>query len=562
MVNLHSISFRIALVVLLAVTAVSSVGFLAYRDLAQALREQKAGELHNQVETALSVIEGYRARAAKGEMSDADAQAAAKAAIRPVRFGADRNYFFVYDMTGINILLPAKPELEGKNLIDMKDQSGRFIIRDMIATAKAGGGLYVYDWLKPGDQAPSVKLSYAMAVPGWNWMLGTGFHVPDMEATLAESSRRSIAATIAALLVIGLVAGLVTRGIAKPLGGLTGSMDRLSKGDLDAEVAGAERRDEVGVIARSVVQFRDLQRRRLAEEAEAEAVRRQEAARARHDALAGLATEFDGTVKQTAAGIEATAIGFEQAAADMHLMSKDTRDQAEASADAGRTAQENVQAVSSAAEELSASISEIVGQVNHAAELAGGAVRETTRATEVIRGLDAASAEIGKVVSLIEEIAAQTNLLALNATIEAARAGEAGKGFAVVAAEVKQLAGQTSKATDEISRRIDVIQQATREAVSATGSVESSIERVNGISTSIAGTLEQQNAAVSEITRAISGTLAAVGGLAADMDRLMGNAASTDAKSRDVAEAARRMRGDTDLLQSQVDRLTRELRAG
>jgi methyl-accepting chemotaxis protein len=124
------------------------------------------------------------------------------------------------------------------------------------------------------------------------------------------------------------------------------------------------------------------------------------------------------------------------------------------------------------------------------------------------------------------------------------------------------LAGQTSKATEEISRRIGVIQEATREAVSATGSVESSIGRVNTISTAIAGTLAQQSAAVAEIGRAISGTLQAVEGLADDMQRLMGNAASTDGKSMEVAEAARRMRGDTGLILTQVERLTRELRAG
>ena len=339
-------------------------------------------------------------------------------------------------------------------------------------------------------------------------------------------------------------------------------MERLTGGDLEAEVTGAKRRDEVGLIARAVVAFRDLQRRRAAEEAAAENDRRREAEQMRRSTLSGLASEFDGTVKKTAEGIEGTAGGFEKVAADLIAMSTDTRRQAEASAAAGQVAQRNVQAVSSAAEELTASISEIVSQVNHAAELTSGAVRETTHATGVIHGLDSASAEIGKVVALIEEIAGQTNLLALNATIEAARAGEAGRGFAVVASEVKALAGQTSKATEEISRRIGVIQEATREAVAATGSVEASIERVSAISTSIATTLEQQSAAVGEISRAISGTLSAVGGLADDMQRLMGNAASTDGKSAEVAEAARRMRGDTGLLLTQVDRLTRELKAG
>ena len=221
----------------------------------------------------------------------------------------------------------------------------------------------------------------------------------------------------------------------------------------------------------------------------------------------------------------------------------------------------SVQSVSSAAEELSASIGEIVTQVHHAAALTQDAVKETDRAKSVIRGLDEASSEISKVALLIQQIADQTNLLALNATIEAARAGEAGRGFAVVASEVKTLAGQTSQATEQISSRIGVILEATREAVAATGAVEGSIERINTISTAIAGTLEQQNAAVSEITRAINGTLTAVGGLAEDMRHLMENATTTDAKSHMVADAANEMRGNSQTLQSQVDRLMSVLRS-
>ncbi|WP_165498211.1 methyl-accepting chemotaxis protein [Siculibacillus lacustris] len=560
MPNLHSISAKIALIVVLAVASIAGGGALAYRSLSTALYTQKEAELRHEVQTVMTIIDGFRARAAKGEMTDAAAQEAAKAAIRPVRFGEDLNYFFAYDFSGNNIMLPVKPELEGKNLIEMKDTSGRPIVRDMIDIAKRGGGLYTYEWVKPGDKDPSVKLAYADKVDNWNWMVGTGFHISDIEASLARSSRDLMIGTAAVLVLIALVAAVVTRGIAKPLGGLTHSMNRLRDGDLDAEIEGALRRDEIGVIARSVALFRDLQRTRLHEEAEAEQARHLDAERRRREVLAGIAADFDGTVKKTAIGIEATAVGFESVAEGLTAVSHHTRAQAEASAEAGRTARENVQAVSSAAEELSASIAEIVGQVDHAAELTGGAVRETARATEVIRSLDAASAEIGKVVALIQEIADQTNLLALNATIEAARAGDAGRGFAVVAAEVKALAGQTSKATAEISARIGVIQTATREAVAATGTVEQSIERVSVISTSIAGTLDQQNAAVSEISRAIAGTLAAVGGLAAEMEGLKRNAASTDEKSQDVAQSARRMRGDTDLLKAQVDRLMNELK--
>jgi methyl-accepting chemotaxis protein len=559
MSRLSSISAKIAAVVAICILSIVVGGALAYRTLGEALYAQKEAELRHQVQTVKTVFEGFRARAAKGEMTDQAAREAAKAAIRPIRFGKDQNYFFAYDFSGRNILLPAKPELEGKDLIDMKDPTGRFIVRGMLDVAKKGGGLYTYEWVKPGDQKASVKLAYADRIDGWDWMVGTGFHVDDIEAVLFANARDLVIGTVVALVAIGLLAFFLTRSIARSLGGLTRSMERLAGGDLDAEITGNRRRDEIGLIARAVESFRDLLRRRAEEAVAVEAARQAEVERHRRELLAGVAADFDGTVKGTAEGIEAAAIGFARTAEALTEVSRDTRAQAEASAEAGRVAREHVQTVSSAAEELTASINEIVGQVGHAADLTGGAVRETNRATEVIRGLDAASAEIGKVVALIQEIADQTNLLALNATIEAARAGEAGRGFAIVASEVKALAGQTSKATEEISRRIGVIQQATRDAVAATGTVESSIEQVSAISSAIAGTLEQQSAAVTEISRSIGGTLSAVADLAGEMEGLKRNVATADERSIEVADSARRMRGDTDLLRAQVDRLMKQL---
>ncbi|MCE1236344.1 MAG: methyl-accepting chemotaxis protein [Hyphomicrobiales bacterium] len=561
MPNLHSVAAKIYLLAILSVGALAGVGFVAHKNLKSALLDQKRIELRHEVDTVIAIAEGFRERAARGEMSEAEAQSAAREAMRPIRFGDDKNYFFVYTMEGICLLLPVKPQAEGTSLIGLKDTSGRLIVRDMLEVAKVGGGLYTYDWVKPGDSESSLKFSYVGRVNGWNWMVGTGFHVQDVDAALAENSKTTAIVGGAMVLIIAGLAFFVIRGVTGPLSQLRGSMDRLAGGDLEAAIDCAERRDEIGLIGRSIVAFRDLLRRRAAEEAEQDLRRRRENDEARRSALAGLAVEFDGTVHKTAGDIEGAAGRFEQVAEDLLAMSNDTRHQAETSARAGQTAQENVQAVSSAAEELSASIAEIVGQVNHAAEVTAGAVGQTSHATQVIHGLDEASAEIGKVVALIEEIAGQTNLLALNATIEAARAGDAGRGFAVVASEVKALAGQTSKATEEISRRIGVIQQATHEAVTATGSVGESIHRVSEISTAIASTLDQQNAAVTEISRAISETLGAVAGLADDMRRLTANATNSDAKSMEVAEAARRMRGDTATLQAQVERLMREFRA-
>jgi methyl-accepting chemotaxis protein len=559
MTNLHSITYRIMALFLLAVLALAGSGYAGYEALRTALFSQKEAQLRAEVETAVAIAESFRARSTTGEMSDAEARRRAAEAIRPIRFGADGNYVFVYDTTGTNLVMGPKPEMEGQNLIGLKDSKGRFLIRGLIDAAKAGGGLYTYDWVKPGARVESVKFSYAMPVRAWDWMVGTGFHVDDVEAILADHARRFLLGALAAFVLIAGVATVVTRSIARPLTALTSSMGRLAGGDLDAEVAGADRRDEIGRIAAAVSAFRDLLRRRVAEEAETEARRRAEAERERRAVLAGLARDLEASVRHTADGIDRAAVKFEAGADEMVTVSQDTARQAESSALAGRTARANVEAVASAAEELSASIQEIVAQVEDATGLTEGAVGEMTRASTVIGGLETASEEIGKVVALIEAIAAQTNLLALNATIEAARAGEAGKGFAVVASEVKNLASQTARATEEISRRIAVIQQATREAVTATGSVGRSVAAVSSISAAVATTLGQQRVAVGEIAEAIAGTFTAVGALAADMERLKANALGVDASARGVAEAAGGIRGDATVLKAQVEKVMHAL---
>lgn len=218
MFRLSSISAKIGLIVTICVLSIVIGGILAYRTLGEALYAQKEAELRHQVQTVRTIFDGFRDRAARGEMTEAAAQEAAKAAIRPIRFGKDQNYFFVYDFSGRNILLPAKPELEGKNLIDMKDPTGRPIVRGMLDVAQKGGGLYAYEWVKPGDKDASLKLAYADRINGWNWMVGTGFHVEDIEAVLFANARNLVIATIAALVVIGLVAFFLTRSVARSPG--------------------------------------------------------------------------------------------------------------------------------------------------------------------------------------------------------------------------------------------------------------------------------------------------------------------------------------------------------
>jgi methyl-accepting chemotaxis protein len=224
--------------------------------------------------------------------------------------------------------------------------------------------------------------------------------------------------------------------------------------------------------------------------------------------------------------------------------------------------EESIHSASTAAEELSASIREILAQVSRAAEYSNIAVAESAHAKQAMGTLSESSRQIGEVVALIEDIANKTNLLALNATIEAVRAGEAGKGIGVVAIEVKTLADSTKKAIEDITRRIDAIQRGAEDSMTSSRTVEETIGRIDASASAIAATLDQQSAAVDQIAQAITGTLQLVGELTKNMTALQDQAEATDDKSEEVAFSARDMRGRAAELHAQLGALSQALRAG
>ncbi|MDR3376308.1 MAG: cache domain-containing protein [Ancalomicrobiaceae bacterium] len=545
----------------MSVVAMASGTYFANHIMREELLNQKESELRHLVEGSISLMSRFVDLAKKGDMTEADAKKAALAALRGFRFG-DGNYIFVYEPDGINLLTAPRPELEGKSLIDMKDAAGNFLIRGLLAKAAAGGGRLDYLWVKPGDAVASAKMSYAATVPGWNWMVGTGFHVADVEIVVREHTSTLVTMSGGAVLLLILAGALVYRSITRPLARLTTAMERLRAGELDIEIPGARRPDEIGLIARAVDAARQDQRQRAEAEMRAEADRQVADKENRRQALLTVTREFEGSVKVSANGIERNAIGFLSTSDKLIAMAAETKTRVEANAQESAAARDSVETVAGAAEELSSSIHAIVSQVNSAASLTRQAVTEMANATEVIRSLEQASAEIGNVVALIQAIADQTNLLALNATIEAARAGEAGRGFAIVASEVKSLASQTTTATDQISHRIELIQATTKRAADATLSVGKSIGTVSTISEAIACTLGEQNSAVGEISRAITSTATATDALAANMSKLLEFSNDTDAVAHAVATSARDLKAESNELNTQIDRFVGGLKAG
>lgn len=406
----------------------------------------------------------------------------------------------------------------------------------------------------------AVASPVAIGKTGTNWSVGIA--VP-MSAVLAGANRQLWTALIVAGIAVVVVAGLALwlgGALSRPVQRMTESMRVLAGDRTDIEIPYTDRGNEFGDMARAVEVFRENAIRVKAAEEEKQKSD-QMAEQRRRDQLHKLADSFEGSVGSVVKSVSGAAGRLSESSDRMSGIAVDTRTRASAVNDAAEEASGNVQTVASATEELSASIREISSQVAQSNEIASDAVDEANRTTELVSGLADASEKIGDVVTLIQDIAAQTNLLALNATIEAARAGEAGKGFAVVANEVKNLASQTAKATDEISSQIGGIQGATRDAVSAIGGISETIGRISEIASAIAAAVEEQGAATEEIARNVSQAARGTSQVTATIGEVTESTGMVGTSANEVSEAAKELTEQAANLRGQVEGFLREIRA-
>ncbi len=383
----------------------------------------------------------------------------------------------------------------------------------------------------------------------------------ESDAIIGETERLIVMLAGGGFLLGAVLAMLLGKGISRPMTAMCQAMRELAGGKFDVVLPGLGRRDELGEMAAAVEEFKVQAVAKAERDAAAQDAHNKASSAARRSELIRFADEFEAAVGAIVSNVSASAVQLESAAGTLTRTADTTQSLSNQVAGASEEASQNMQSVASATEELSASVDEIGKRVRESNRIAEAAVLQAEQTDGRIGKLSRAAQQIGDVVKLITAIAEQTNLLALNATIEAARAGEAGRGFAVVASEVKSLASQTARATDEISSHISGMQSATQESVAAIKEIGGTIGQISEIASSIATAVEQQGSATQEIARSVQNVAQGTQEAAVNIMQVNRGATETGSASEDVLNSAQSLSSESKRLRAELDRFMANIRA-
>lgn len=474
-------------------------------ELRTKLMEDKKSELSTYLQIAQTAIADVYAQPDSVENREQ-----VKKILRQLRYGKD-GYFFVYNYDGVNQVLGPKPEIEGKNLFNAKDAGGKFFIQSIIEAARSGDGYAEYLWNKPSIGKDVSKLSYTLALDKYQWVLGTGFYIDDIDNTLAEQRQKQEADTRSSMVRVSLISliimaltliitSVIGNKITTPLRHVVAALNDIANGEGDlTQRLKIESQDEVADVSKAFNHFVGR-----IQELVAQVGNVSQRIFSETESLTRISGQYTRQMLEHSKETEQVASAVNEMSATAQSVASSASNAANATSEAAQNSEEASNVVNTA-----------IGSIN-------SLVKEVDSASTVITMLAQETAKIGSVVDVIRGIAEQTNLLALNAAIEAARAGDQGRGFAVVADEVRALAGRTQQSTQQINSMLQTLHQGVRQAVDAMdssqqhsqetvaetarieqslGTVNHAVTMINDMNLQIATAAEEQHAVTEEISR-------------------------------------------------------------